>query len=378
MDWMIITKLLIVFYCTMKYVTCNMKNTFAAVLTILIYVSINMLYYIIKKQKIKRFVLFISIFYTALCFKMVNEIFILLMPIAIFELIGEYLIDIRTGVLAIIFPPFILDKNVISEYILVSSTCYMLYILVSSASKRISQLITEKDNQRIKEYELYERLDKSLEHEKQIKYTTQLEERNRLSQQLHDKLGHTVSASLMQLEAAKLLVDKDTNSAKTMLQNSIDTLRTGMENIRATLRDIKPPSEQVGVTRIKMSLDDFSVNSRIKTTFVHNGCLDIISYSQWNVMYANLAEALTNALKYSKASSVSVSIEVLNKFIKMEVRDNGIGSFKIKKGLGIIGMEERASNIGGKIIVDGSRGFSIITLLPSGGEKDGNKTYNSR
>lgn len=377
-DWIIITKLLIVSYCTIKYVSGSMENTFAAVFTLLIYVSINMLYYIIKKQKIKRYMLVISIIYTAVCFKMINELFILLIPIAIFELLGEYLIDIKTGVLVIIFPPFILDKGIIDEYILVSSTCYVLYILVSTTSRRISQLISEQDNQRIKVYELYQKLDKSLEHEKQIKYTTQLEERNKLAQHLHDKLGHTVSASLMQLEAAKLLVDKDTESTKKMLQNSIDALRAGTENIRATLRDIKPPAEQVGVIRIKTVLDDFSMKSRIKTTLVHTGCLDLISYSQWNVMYQNLREALTNTIKYSKAFSVSVSIEVLNKFIKMEVRDNGIGSFEIKKGLGIVGMEERAGSIGGQIIVDGSKGFSVITLLPIGGEFNGNKINNSR
>jgi len=50
--------------------------------------------------------------------------------------------------------------------------------------------------------------------------------------------------------------------------------------------------------------------------------------------------------------------------VKAEVSDNGHGAFIVKKGLGICGMEERSGRIGGKVVVDGSKGFSVITLLP--------------
>jgi len=69
-------------------------------------------------------------------------------------------------------------------------------------------------------------------------------------------------------------------------------------------------------------------------------------------------------LKHSSASAVRVKIEVMNKVIKMEVRDNGRGEAAIKKGMGIAGMEERTGAAGGKLIIDGSDGFSVITLLP--------------
>jgi len=50
--------------------------------------------------------------------------------------------------------------------------------------------------------------------------------------------------------------------------------------------------------------------------------------------------------------------------IKAEVKDNGKGVEKVKKGLGIRGMEERTAAINGKVIVDGRNGFSVTTLLP--------------
>lgn len=377
-DLMIITKFLILFYMLMKYVTGSIEGTLIIILALLIYVSISMLYYIAKEKRIKKLILITSIIYTVVCYKFINEFFIFLLPIAIFELLGEYAMNIIIGLLVIILPLFILKKEIICEYVFISSTSYFLYMLVFKAARKIEQLTSEQDNQRIKVSELYERLNIKLEHENQIKYTTQLEERNKIAQQLHDKLGHTVSGSLMQLEAAKLVMESDIETSKAMIQNSIDALRVGMENIRQSLRNLKPPPEQVGVNRIKMMLDDFLMKSGIKSVLIYNGSIDLISYTQWNIFYENLAESLTNIVKYSHASSITVNIEVLNKFIKMEVRDNGIGALDIKKGLGIIGMEERAGNIGGKIIVDGSRGFSIITLLPIGGEDNGNKNNYSR
>jgi signal transduction histidine kinase len=77
-------------------------------------------------------------------------------------------------------------------------------------------------------------------------------------------------------------------------------------------------------------------------------------------------------MKYGNASAIAVYIEVLNKVDKAEIKDNGIGTSSIVKGLGIRGMEERSGNIGGKIIIDGSNGFSVITLLPLEGEMNGN------
>ena len=84
----------------------------------------------------------------------------------------------------------------------------------------------------------------------------------------------------------------------------------------------------------------------------------------WNIIYENASEALTNILKYSKANKAALNIEVLNKVVKFEIKDNGIGALNIVKGLGLSGMEERTQNAGGKIIVDGGDGFSVITLLP--------------
>ncbi|MFL0267278.1 sensor histidine kinase [Candidatus Clostridium radicumherbarum] len=207
-------------------------------------------------------------------------------------------------------------------------------------------------------------MSKNLDYKNQIKYMSQLEERNKIAQEIHDKIGHTIAGSLMQLEAAKVLLQRDKTEAEHILQNSIDTLRVGMDNIRVTLRNVKPPIEQLGINKIKLILDEFMLSSNIIGVLYVKGDLEIITNLQWKVLQENILEALTNIIKHSKATKVSVNIEVLNKYIKCEVKDNGIGANKLIKGIGIIGFEERTEGAGGKVIIDGSAGFSVIFLLP--------------
>lgn len=49
----------------------------------------------------------------------------------------------------------------------------------------------------------------------------------------------------------------------------------------------------------------------------------------------------------------------------------------VKKGLGIKGIEERSQNLGGKVIIDGSKGSSVITLLPLESESNADKIVDS-
>ncbi|WP_164958210.1 histidine kinase dimerization/phosphoacceptor domain-containing protein [Clostridium estertheticum] len=88
---------------------------------------------------------------------------------------------------------------------------------------------------------LFNKLNKDEQFHKQYKYMSQLEERNKIAQEIHDNIGHTLSGGIMQLEGAKLLLDIDLPKSKSMVQSTINVLREGMDNIRITLKNIKPP-----------------------------------------------------------------------------------------------------------------------------------------
>ncbi|MDZ5038501.1 histidine kinase, partial [Clostridium perfringens] len=83
---------------------------------------------------------------------------------------------------------------------------------------------------------LQDKLAKERYIQEQILHTARLEERNKISTRLHDKIGHTVSGTLLQLEAIKLIIDTDKENAYVMLDSCTENLRAGMEEIRMALR----------------------------------------------------------------------------------------------------------------------------------------------
>ncbi|MDT8717213.1 two-component sensor histidine kinase [Clostridium sp. 19966] len=370
-NYIIITKIAVLIYCITDFITNDsMHSGFVkthvpfTVGFFLAYVCLTVLVCIADKRKAKEFIHLVTIVGVWAGFKYLDNIFILLMPLSICELVFMITDNAWIPAIMIEMPLFTIQENMISKYILVSALTCTIYIAIYRYHYKLKKLYKENDIMRNTIHNLSGKLIKDSEYERQVKYTSQLEERNKIAQDIHDRIGHSMSGSMIQLEAAKIYLHKDPEKAQEIVQRVINILREGTENIRATLKNIKPQAQQIGINRIKLLLDEFNVNHNIKAQMVFSGDLQKINSINWKVISDNIKEALTNIIKYSYATEVKVNIQVLNGVVKSEIRDNGIGAHYIKKGLGITGMEERSASAGGKVIVDGSNGFSIITLLP--------------
>ncbi|GIM28535.1 hypothetical protein CPJCM30710_12010 [Clostridium polyendosporum] len=229
---------------------------------------------------------------------------------------------------------------------------------------KIEKLLIENDELREKGSKYVKEIEHITKHERQAVYTSQLEERNSLSQQMHDKIGHTLAASLMQLEASKLLIDSNKDKAKEIIESTINVLRVGMEDVRQALRKIKPPSEQLGINRIKLILEESTKGTGFKYSLIFKGEIGKLQYIQWKAICESAIESVTNAIKYSQGNKIDVSIYVLNKVARIEIKDNGNGVEDVTKGLGLLGIEQRCIDLGGNAIFDGNDGFRITMILP--------------
>ena len=191
-----------------------------------------------------------------------------------------------------------------------------------------------------------------------------LKERNRLAQDLHDGIGHVLSSAVIRLEAARLLIEKDPQKADRMLDQTAGGLRDGIEQIRTTLKDLKPAQQEMGVNSLKTLIAETNKNHEIEVKLELEGDLDRIDAEQWQLIDRNIREALSNILKHSDALRATVELRVYSGLIKAGVTDDGRGAENIEKGIGLRGIEERASQIGGRVILDGQNGFSVITIIP--------------
>lgn len=199
--------------------------------------------------------------------------------------------------------------------------------------------------------------------EVQNAHMIKLEERNILSKRLHDKVGHTISGSILQLEAVNLIMDKDIKKSKQMIRNVIEVLRDGMNDIRITLRESKPCSEEFGLNKVKSILNEKLNNTDISYYMEHKGDLDKINVIQWGLIEDAIREGSTNTIKYSKGNKIIIKIEVFNKLIRCEIKDNGEGCNSFTKGIGLSGIEEEVIKQKGKLIIDSKDGFTLTLLF---------------
>ncbi len=190
-----------------------------------------------------------------------------------------------------------------------------------------------------------------------------LEERASLSQTLHDKLGHNINGSVYQLEAAKVLMEKDPEKSQAILQAVIDQLRSGMNEIRGILRKERPAKKELAMLQLYKLCEDCN-NKGVKTELMTEGDTALIPDPIWEVILDNAFEAVSNSMKYSKCSSIDIQIFVMKQRVRVSIADDGIGCSKFEDGMGISGMRSRVRAASGTIDFQTDPGFSVTMLLP--------------
>lgn len=240
--------------------------------------------------------------------------------------------------------------------------CQHDFVVESYRKQTKEDTITEqrlKHDMNRREHEMQEEVRKSL----LMAENQMLEERAELSQTLHDKLGHNINGSVYQLEAVKVLMEKEPEVSKKMVQAVIDQLRTGMDEIRVILRKERPKKYKLAVLQLEKLCEECRAKG-VEAELITEGELKNIPEKYLEVILDNAYEAVSNSMKYAKCSKIKISIHVLNQMIRCSISDNGIGCKEIIDGMGISGMRKRIREINGILDFETEAGFTINMLLP--------------
>lgn len=260
---------------------------------------------------------------------------------------------------------FIIQIKIDMSYTLISMGIIGSIFIYESTKNESKIKIVERVNYNLREKIFNLEENKRLENKANYQNieAVKIEERNIISQKLHDKIGHVLAGSIMQLEALKIIIDKDRDKGINMLDGITNNLRYGMDDIRATLRKIKPENTEMGVNNLKSILDEFSKEFKIENRITFEGDIDEINFVYWKVILDCLKETLTNIIKHSNADLLNIDISVLNQIIRIHIKDNGSLPKDIKKGMGLLGIEERIVNVNGNVYFNNEDGFSTLIIL---------------
>jgi signal transduction histidine kinase len=202
----------------------------------------------------------------------------------------------------------------------------------------------------------------------QVEALAVAEERNRLAREIHDSLGHYLTAMTMQLQAAGQLIVKDPPraaesivKAEEMARESLAEVRRSVAALRASPVDTTTLSDAIG--KLIQNLHD----DGIATTFTTEGKSQLLPIQAKTTLYRAAQEGLTNVRKHANASAVEVKLAYKPKKVTLTITDNGTGQRGQKgNGFGLLGLRERATLLGGSLEAgnDPGGGFRLHFAVP--------------
>ncbi|MBD8069376.1 sensor histidine kinase [Bacillus sp. PS06] len=188
-------------------------------------------------------------------------------------------------------------------------------------------------------------------------------ERNRIAQQLHDEVGHELTASILAFQAfEQLWKENDEEAAKEMFYEAQQRLSKSAVYLRETVHNIKPVTE-LGIEGLQEISDRFTL---CPVNFQVFGDTSNIPAHLWSILYPCLKEALTNTIRHAKPTMVKITLDISPHILRLSVFNDGVmkESYGHGHGTGLRNLRHRAKAVGGSISTDTTNGFLFICVLP--------------
>lgn len=170
-------------------------------------------------------------------------------------------------------------------------------------------------------------------------------ERRRIAQELHDEVGQTLTAMLLELKG---VADRLPEAARHDLREVQETTRTSLDEIRRIARRLRPGQlEERGLcSAVKGLVEEVPPRAGLTVRALVDPNLPDLSHDAELVIYRVAQESLTNTVRHAGASKAVLSLRRTPEAVTLRVSDDGVGLADSVEGAGIRGMRERALLIG--------------------------------
>lgn len=200
-----------------------------------------------------------------------------------------------------------------------------------------------------------------------------LQERNRIAREIHDSVGHALTAQSIQLENVALWLAEDRPRAETHLQKARGLGKEALQNVRQSVATLRQPPLQGKSFKdaLQTLVQDFERTTEIQTT-VHLQIEPRLPTDIAIALYRIVQEAMTNIAKHSQATQVTLDLTADSTQVELKIEDNGQGFDPAQNttGFGLQSMRERTEALGGLFHLSSQPGHGccLQLSLPQGGD----------
>jgi signal transduction histidine kinase len=192
------------------------------------------------------------------------------------------------------------------------------------------------------------------------------QERTRMSREIHDQLGQLLTAIKMELRTVERLIDRNGEKARERIGETIGLVDETVKTVRRIAADLRPGIlDDFGLSAaIEWQLQQFQDRTGIATSMDGEVDEGRISRDMATAGFRILQEALTNVARHAEATQVRVRLGTEDNMFTLRITDNGKGLRpEPRKSLGLLGMRERARQLGGSVAIENAPDGGVTVLL---------------
>jgi signal transduction histidine kinase len=234
---------------------------------------------------------------------------------------------------------------------------------LSLADRRLLTSIAQRAGAAVETVQLTADLQRS----RQRLVTAREEERRRLRRDLHDGLGPQLATLILQLDAARNLLDRDPQQAGRVLAEVKAQTQAAIGDIRRLVYELRPPVlDQLGLVGALYEQATRATSSNLDVRVAAPEDLPALPAAVEVAAYRIVSEALTNVVRHSHARRCTIWL-CPDDALYVAVDDDGVGiSGIMRAGVGMTSMRERAQELGGALRTERrpEGGTRVIARLP--------------
>ncbi|MGY0231690.1 sensor histidine kinase [Longispora urticae] len=184
-------------------------------------------------------------------------------------------------------------------------------------------------------------------------------ERTRIARDIHDDVGHHLTAVLVLLEKATAFRDRDPDLARGALGDAERSARRALEDVRRSVRTLHAEPGPFRLTRALAELVGDSIPVRV------TGDEDRYGEETLRVLFRAAQEGITNARRHARATAIEVLVDFGADRAALTIGDDGRGFAPGAEGFGLRGLRDRVEQVGGRLDVHSGPGTRLVVTVPA-------------
>lgn len=189
-------------------------------------------------------------------------------------------------------------------------------------------------------------------HEEQMRWATVLAERARMARDVHDTLAQGFTGIVLNLEAAEEAAADLPHEVTIRIQRARELARKNLEEARGSILALSNPLPANGdlTSSLHGLAARYRSNAKTRVEFSAHGTPVQLASPVEETLLRIAQQAVDNAIQHSDANTIQLKITFDHSQVQLQIEDDGRGFNlrKTRRGMGLTGMRERASEIGGK------------------------------